>query len=285
MSIQFENVSYEYAPGTPFSYLALKNVNLEIRPHRMTAIVGATGSGKSTLVQHLNALLVPDEGQLVVEDKVIYSNKKNTGLKALREKVGLVFQFPEAQLFEETILKDVMFGPLNFKKSQQEAKTLAIKALEMVNIDAELYEQSPLELSGGQKRRVAIAGILALNPDILVCDEPTAGLDPQGQIQMMTLFKRINKEENKTVILVTHDLQDVLDYADDVVVMDQGEVIFHDTKEVFFNHSEIIETIQNVLPKVIQFRLALNQRGFNISDSVTTLEQLTYEILKELDYE
>lgn len=285
MSIQFKNVSYEYSPNTPFAYLALKNVNLNIRQGVMTAIVGATGSGKSTLVQHLNALLVPTSGQLVVDDKVVYSDRKNTGLKALREKVGLVFQFPEAQLFEETILKDVMFGPLNFQKTPQEAEQLAKNALKLVNIDEELYDQSPLDLSGGQKRRVAIAGILALNPDILVCDEPTAGLDPQGQIQMMNLFERFKQQEDKSVILVTHDLQDVLDYADDVVVMQKGEVIFHDSKEKFFNQDGLLEEIQNVLPKVIQFRQALNKRGFNISDSATTLDQLVYEISKEIDYE
>ncbi len=285
MSIQFKNVSYEYSPNTPFAYLALKDVNLNIRQGVMTAIVGATGSGKSTLVQQLNALLVPTSGQLVVDDKVVYSDRKNTGLKALREKVGLVFQFPEAQLFEETILKDVMFGPLNFQKTPQEAEDLAKRALELVNIDEELYDQSPLDLSGGQKRRVAIAGILALNPDILVCDEPTAGLDPQGQIQMMNLFERFKQQEGKSVILVTHDLQDVLDYADDVVVMQKGEVIFHDSKEKFFNQDGLLEEIQNVLPKVIQFRQALNKKGFNISDSVTTLDQLVYEISKEIDYE
>ena len=285
MSIQFKNLSYEYSPGTPFSYLALKNVNLTIRENKMTAIVGATGSGKSTLVQHLNALLVPTSGELIVDNKVIYSDRKNTGLKALREKVGLVFQFPEAQLFEETILKDVMFGPLNFKKTPEEAKDLAIKALEMVNIEPELYDQSPLELSGGQKRRVAIAGILALNPDILVCDEPTAGLDPQGQIQIMALFEKFKEQENKSVILVTHDLQDVLDYADDVVVMANGEVIFHDTKEAFFNESNLLQEIQNVLPKVIQFRKALNEKGFKLNDSITTLDQLVYAIMKEIDNE
>lgn len=285
MSIQFENVSYEYSPGTPFAYVALKNINLTIREGVMTAIVGSTGSGKSTLVQQLNALLVPSQGKITIDDKVIYSDKKNTGLKALREKVGLVFQFPEAQLFEETILKDVMFGPLNFNKSVEEAKNLAIQALHLVNIDEELFNQSPLDLSGGQKRRVAIAGILALNPDILVCDEPTAGLDPQGQIQIMNLFKQFKNQPGKSVILVTHDLQDVLDYADDVIVMRKGEVIFHDSKEKFFNQESLLEEIQNVLPKVIQFRQLLNQKGFHISDSVTTLEQLVYEIVKEIEHE
>lgn len=285
MAIQFENVSYEYSPGTPFAFVALKNVNLNIRQGVMTAIVGSTGSGKSTLVQQLNALLVPTSGKITIDDKVIYSDRKNTGLKSLREKVGLVFQFPEAQLFEETILKDVMFGPLNFQRTPEEAKALAKHALDLVNIDEELYDQSPLELSGGQKRRVAIAGILALNPDILVCDEPTAGLDPQGQIQMMDLFERFKNEEGKSVILVTHDLQDVLDYADDVVVMANGEVIFHDTKEAFFKQDGLLHEIQNVLPKVIQFRQALIQKGFNISESVTTLEGLIDALAKEINHE
>lgn len=279
MAIQFKQVSFEYSPNTPFAYKALDNVSLEIKENKITAIVGSTGSGKSTLVQHLNALLVPTSGSLNILGKEIYSNQKNKGLKELREKVGLVFQFPEAQLFEETILKDVMFGPMNFGKTQEEAQALAVKALELVGIDKELYNQSPLELSGGQKRRVAIAGILALNPDVLVCDEPTAGLDPQGQIQMMQLFDRFSQQPNKTVILVTHDLQDVLDYADDVIVMSQGKVIFHNTKAEFFKQSHLLYEIQNVLPKVIQFREALNEKGLQLSNSITSLDDLVDEIV------
>ncbi len=282
MAIQFKEVSFEYSPNSPFSFQALKNINLEIEEGKITAIVGATGSGKSTLVQHLNALLIPSSGQVIVKDKVIESNKKNTGLKALRENVGLVFQFPEAQLFEETILKDVMFGPLNFKKTQDEAKAAAIASLQRVGIEPELYNQSPLELSGGQKRRVAIAGILSMNPDILVCDEPTAGLDPQGSKQIMKVFSDYNQKLNKTVIIVTHDLQHVLDYADNVIVMKKGEVLYSDTKTNFFTEEQMLEDLEFVLPKVILTRNSLIKKGFQLDSTIITMDKLVEGILKEV---
>ncbi len=282
MAIQFKEVSFEYSPNSPFSFQALKNINLEIEEGKITAIVGATGSGKSTLVQHLNALLIPSSGQVIVKDKVIESNKKNTGLKALRENVGLVFQFPEAQLFEETILKDVMFGPLNFKKTQDEAKAAAIASLQRVGIEPELYNQSPLELSGGQKRRVAIAGILSMNPDILVCDEPTAGLDPQGSKQIMKVFSDYNQKLNKTVIIVTHDLQHVLDYADNVIVMKKGEVLYSDTKTNFFTEEQMLEDLEFVLPKVILTRNSLIKKGFQLDPTIITMDKLVEGILKEV---
>lgn len=282
MAIQFKEVSFEYSPNSPFSFQALKNINLEIEEGKITAIVGATGSGKSTLVQHLNALLIPSSGQVIVKDKVIESNKKNTGLKVLRENVGLVFQFPEAQLFEETILKDVMFGPLNFKKTQDEAKAAAIASLQRVGIEPELYNQSPLELSGGQKRRVAIAGILSMNPDILVCDEPTAGLDPQGSKQIMKVFSDYNQKLNKTVIIVTHDLQHVLDYADNVIVMKKGEVLYSDTKTNFFTEEQMLEDLEFVLPKVILTRNSLIKKGFQLDSTIITMDKLVEGILKEV---
>lgn len=282
MAIQFKEVSFEYSPNSPFSFQALKNINLEIEEGKITAIVGATGSGKSTLVQHLNALLIPSSGQVIIQDKVIVADKKNTGLKALRENVGLVFQFPEAQLFEETILKDVMFGPLNFKKTQDEAKAAAIASLQLVGIEPELFNQSPLELSGGQKRRVAIAGILSMNPDILVCDEPTAGLDPQGSKQIMKVFSDYNQKLNKTVILVTHDLQHVLDYADNVVVMDKGEVLYSDTKINFFTQEQMMDELEFVLPKVILTRNSLIKKGFKLDSSIITMDKLIEGILKEV---
>lgn len=282
MAIQFKEVSFEYSPNSPFSFQALKNINLEIEEGKITAIVGATGSGKSTLVQHLNALLIPSSGQVIVQDKVIVANKKNTGLKALRENVGLVFQFPEAQLFEETILKDVMFGPLNFKKTHDEAKAAAIASLQLVGIEPDLFNQSPLELSGGQKRRVAIAGILSMNPDILVCDEPTAGLDPQGSKQIMKVFSEYNQKLHKTVIIVTHDLQHVLDYADNVVVMDKGEVLYNDTKINFFAQERMMEELEFVLPKVILTRNKLIKKGFQLDPTIITMDKLVDGILKEV---
>ena len=195
MAIQFQEVSHFYSKGSKFETEALKKISLSIAEHKMTAIIGHTGSGKSTLVQHLNALLLPDEGQIQIANRTIVAKDKNKGLKSLRKEVGLVFQFPEYQLFEETVLKDVSFGPKNFGVSIEEAVEKAKMALKVVGIPEELYERSPLELSGGQKRRVAIAGILAMEPKILVLDEPTAGLDPQGARQMMTLFSSLFREK------------------------------------------------------------------------------------------
>ena len=224
MSIEFNKVGYIYSEKTPFEYAALHDVDLKFSEGKITAIIGATGSGKSTLVQHLNALLLPSSGKLNVLNFEIVAKQKATNLKALRSHVGLVFQFPEYQLFEETILKDLCFGPKNFGATDEEAQEKAIRALKLVGLDQSYLEKSPLDLSGGQKRRVAIAGILAMDPDVLVLDEPTAGLDPQGAIAMMSLFKELNQKFGKTVLVVTHDMEHVLNYCDEVVVMKKGEV-------------------------------------------------------------
>ncbi|MCI5774628.1 MAG: energy-coupling factor transporter ATPase, partial [Erysipelotrichaceae bacterium] len=238
MPIKFEKVSHIYSDGSPFTYTALKNIDLEISEGKLTAIIGATGSGKSTLVQHLNALLLPSDGKVYILDRTIASDEKPTKLKSLRKDVGLVFQFPEYQLFEETIIKDVAFGPKNFDCSEEEALIKAKKALAMVNIDASFYDKSPLDLSGGQKRRVAIAGILAMDPKIIVLDEPTAGLDPQGAKAMMELFQRLNKQYQKTIIIVSHDMEHVFNYCDEVVVLDHGNVRCHLTVDEFFKDTK-----------------------------------------------
>ena len=193
MPIEFRELSYVYSKDMPYAYKALKEINLEIEEGKINAIIGETGSGKSTLVQHLNALLLPSEGELEIAGYTIRANEKTKGLKYLRKKVGLVFQFSEYQLFEETILKDVSFGPKNFGVSEEEAIIKAKEALKLVGIDESMYEKSPLDLSGGQKRRVAIAGILAMEPEIIVLDEPTAGLDPKGSKEMIGLFRKLNK--------------------------------------------------------------------------------------------
>ena len=284
MAIKFEEVGHTYSLNTPFAFKALEGVNLEIEPHKITAIIGSTGSGKSTLIQHLNALLLPTAGKVTIEDKVIIANEKPKKLKALREKVGLVFQFSEAQLFEETIIKDVMFGPKNFGKTSEEAKELAKQALELVGIEEDYYEQSPLELSGGQKRRVAIAGVLAANPSILVLDEPTAGLDPQGTYQMLQLFKDLNKERQMTILLVTHDIDHVLRYADNVVVMDHGQMIYHDDKYAFFENTELLNKLELVVPKVISMREALIDKGLNLSKKIYTMDGLVEAIAKEINH-
>lgn len=284
MSIKIEKLEHVYALNTSFAYAALKGVDLELKEGKVTAIIGATGSGKSTLVQHLNALLLPTAGKITFLDREINSEQKPTKLKSLRKQVGLVFQFPEYQLFEETILKDVAFGPKNFGASEEEANLAAKKALAMVGIDASYYERSPLDLSGGQKRRVAIAGILAMDPDVLVLDEPTAGLDPQGAQQMMTLFSRLNKEFNKTVLVVTHDMEHVLNYCDEVVVMVDGKVHLHEEVSQFFQDTSLLKQLNILPPAVVRARELLNAKGFNIPSNVLSLEALADEIRKEVKH-
>lgn len=282
MPIAFEKLSYTYAANTPFEHLALKNIDLAIELKSVTAIIGPTGSGKSTLVQHLNGLLLPTSGKVLVLDREISSTEKPSALKSLRQRVGLVFQFPEYQLFEETILKDVMFGPLNFKLEQQDAMDKAMIALRQVGIDESLFDRSPLDLSGGQKRRVAIAGILAIDPDVLVLDEPTAGLDPQGSKAMMDLFLELNRKHGKTIIIVTHDMDQVLNYCDNVVVMKKGEVLTHQRVSDFFEKEEGVKTIEMALPYRLRLIEALRQGGFELKDSYPSYEALALAISKEL---
>lgn len=287
MSIEFKNVSFEYSPNTPFAYDALRNVSVHIKKGRITAIIGATGSGKSTMVQHLNALLLPTEGEVHILDRVIKAHEKPKDLKSLRQQVGLVFQFPEYQLFEETILKDVAFGPLNFGDTKEVAFKKAKAALEIVGLAEDMYEKSPLDMSGGQKRRAAIAGILAINPEILVLDEPTAGLDPQGSKAMMELFISLNKEQNKTICLVTHDMEHLFQYCDDVVVLNKGEVIYTNTVEAFFNDDEFLSQLVIEIPKIIQLKQALKKKGYVLSEQSYELDDIIKQVVqqKELSHE
>lgn len=282
MSIQFENVSHTYSSGTPYEYPALKNVNLTVAEGKMTAIIGETGSGKSTLVQHLNALLLPDAGKVHILDRVIVAGEKPKKLKSLRGEVGLVFQFPEYQLFEETVLKDVAFGPKNFGCDEKESTEKARKALSLVGLSSDFYERSPLELSGGQKRRVAIAGILAMDPKVLVLDEPTAGLDPAGTEMMMKLFAKLNHEMHKTVMIVTHDMEQVFRYCDDVVVVENGNICLHTSAREFFENSKVCREMNILPPALIRMRDALNERGFHISEKTDSIEQLAKEIRNEV---
>lgn len=281
MSIAFKNVSYEYSPNTPFAYGALKDINVSISPNKITAIIGATGSGKSTLVQHLNALLLPSEGEVHVLDRIIKSTEKPKNLKELRKNVGLVFQFPEYQLFEETVLKDVAFGPINFGLTKEEASEKAKKALEIVGLEEELYDKSPLDMSGGQKRRAAIAGILAIDPDILVLDEPTAGLDPQGSQAMMELFISLNKTKNKTICLVTHDMEHVFNYCDNVVVIDEGSVIYSDSVKAFFNNEVMLSKLMIEIPKVIQLKRLLRKKGYQIDQEINDLQSIIQQVVDQ----
>ena len=282
MAITFKSLSYIYDEGMPYAHHALKDINLNIEEGKITAIIGKTGSGKSTLVEHLNALLVPSSGSLEIEDTVILPSKKNKGLKALRKKVGLVFQFSEYQLFEETILKDVAFGPKNYGASEQEAIAKAKLALKMVGIDESYYETSPFDLSGGQKRRIAIAGILALEPKIIVLDEPTAGLDPKGSQEMIDLFVKLNKKAGITVILVTHDNEIVYNYADNTVLMADGEVKYSGNTLELFNDKEKVKEFNILEPKILSVKNALNDKGFKVPSNVRTIDELAKYLSKEL---
>lgn len=282
MAITFKSLSYIYDEGMPYAHHALKDINLNIEEGKITAIIGKTGSGKSTLVEHLNALLVPSSGSLEIEDTIILPGKKNKGLKALRKKVGLVFQFSEYQLFEETILKDVAFGPKNYGASEQEAIAKAKLALKMVGIDESYYETSPFDLSGGQKRRIAIAGILALEPKIIVLDEPTAGLDPKGSQEMIDLFVKLNKKAGITVILVTHDNEIVYNYADNTVLMADGEVKYSGNTLELFNDKEKAKEFNILEPKILSVKNALNEKGFKIPSNVRTIDELAKYLSKEL---
>lgn len=281
MSIAFEKVEHMYNNDTPFSFHALKGVDLAITKGSFTAIIGQTGSGKSTLIQHINALLLPTSGKVTIEDYIITANDKPKKLKPLRKKAGLVFQFPEYQLFEETIEKDIIFGPLNFGVREEDAKKLAVNALQQVGLDSSYLQRTPFDLSGGQKRRVAIAGILAMEPDILILDEPTAGLDPHGTKEMMALFKKIQKM-GKTVIIVTHDMNHVLQYCEEVVVMNQGKVEKKDTVSNVFKDQEYLNTLGIDLPIITNFILTLNANGYNIDTSINTHEGLIEAIGGEL---
>lgn len=282
MAITFKSLSYIYDEGMPYAHHALKDINLNIEEGKITAIIGKTGSGKSTLVEHLNALLVPSSGSLEIEDTIILPGKKNKGLKALRKKVGLVFQFSEYQLFEETILKDVAFGPKNYGASEQEAIAKAKLALKMVGIDESYYETSPFDLSGGQKRRIAIAGILALEPKNIVLDEPTAGLDPKGSQEMIDLFVKLNKKAGITVILVTHDNEIVYNYADNTVLMADGEVKYSGNTLELFNDKEKVKEFNILEPKILSVKNALNEKGFKIPSNVRTIDELAKYLSKEL---
>ena len=282
MAISFQKITYIYDAGMPYAHAAINDIDLELEEGKITAIIGETGSGKSTLVQHLNALLLPNKGRLVILDHEIESDKKNRGLKSLRKDVGLVFQFSEYQLFEETILKDVAFGPKNFGDDEETALYMAKKALKLVGIPESYYERSPLELSGGQKRRVAIAGIIAIEPKILVLDEPTAGLDPAGAMEMINLFISLNKNMGTTIIIVSHDNEVVYNYADNVVLMADGSVRYSGDTLSLFNNDELVKQFNLLEPRLVKLKRELREKGFKINDDVRTLPELAKVVAREV---
>ncbi|WP_270600631.1 energy-coupling factor transporter ATPase [Faecalicoccus pleomorphus] len=274
MSIEINHLEHVYNAGTPFEYSALHGIDLSIPEGKVTAIIGQTGSGKSTLVQHLNGLLIPSAGTLDICGFHIQPLLKIKDVKALRKEVGLVFQFPEYQLFEETIEKDIAFGPKNFGVEEEKANELVKKILPMVGLDESYLQRSPFELSGGQKRRVAIAGILVLDPKVLVLDEPTAGLDPQGAKEMMSLFMDLNRTHNKTILLVSHDMEHVMRYCDHVIVLDHGKVLQESDVHTFFEHPEWMIKVGINPPAIIRLKLMLKEKGFLIPDEILELDAL-----------
>ena len=274
MSIEINHLEHVYNAGTPFEHSALHGIDLSIPEGKVTAIIGQTGSGKSTLVQHLNGLLIPSAGTLDICGFHIQPLLKIKDVKALRKVVGLVFQFPEYQLFEETIEKDIAFGPKNFGVEEEKANELVKKILPMVGLDESYLQRSPFELSGGQKRRVAIAGILVLDPKVLVLDEPTAGLDPQGAKEMMSLFMDLNRTHNKTILLVSHDMEHVMRYCDHVIVLDHGKVLQESDVHTFFEHPEWMIKVGINPPAIIRLKLMLKEKGFLIPDEILELDAL-----------
>lgn len=280
MDIRFEKVDFTYQPNTPFEQRALFDLNLTIENGSYTAIVGHTGSGKSTLLQHLNALVKPTKGTVTIGDRVIVPETNNKNLKPIRKKVGIVFQFPEAQLFEETVAKDIAFGPKNFGVSGEDAARLAAEMLELVGLDASYLERSPFELSGGQMRRVAIAGVLAMEPEVLVLDEPTAGLDPQGRKDMMEMFQRLHEERGMTIVLVTHLMDDVANYADHVIVLEQGQIVKAGTPQEVFQDIDWLKEKQLGVPTAAIFAEKLRAKGFSFEGLPLTAEALADDLLK-----
>lgn len=281
MSITCKSLDHIYGYNTPFEYYALKNVNLKIEKGSFTAIIGQTGGGKSTLIQHINALLLPTSGEIKIDDYIISQNNKPQNLKSLRKKSGLVFQFPEYQLFEETIERDIMFGPMNFGIDENSAKEIAKKSLEMVGLDETYLEKSPFDLSGGQKRRVAIAGVIAMNPEVLILDEPTAGLDPGGRDEIFNLIKKLHRDNNITIILSSHSMDDMAKLAQTIIVMNHGKIEFMGTpREVFTSHAARLREIGLDVPQVLELATKLRQKGFDIRPDILTVEEVKDEILK-----
>ena len=274
MDIRFEQVGFTYQPNSPFEQRVLFDIDLAIKEGSYTALVGHTGSGKSTLLQHLNALLKPTSGTVTIGDRVITAETNNKNLKPIRQKVGIVFQFPEAQLFEETVERDIAFGPKNFGVPEEEANRLAAKTVEMAGLDESYLQRSPFDLSGGQMRRVAIAGVLAMEPEVLVLDEPTAGLDPQGRKEMMEMFARLHHENKITIVLVTHLMDDVADFSDYVYVLEKGTLVKQGTPREVFQEVEWLQAKQLGVPTATAFAQKLVTRGIHFDSLPLTSKEL-----------
>ncbi|HCC3219359.1 TPA: energy-coupling factor ABC transporter ATP-binding protein [Legionella pneumophila] len=279
MDISLQKVEYRYQENSPFERLAIEDVSFDIPSGSYVAVIGHTGSGKSTILQHLNALLTPTKGKVIIGDRTIEGGQKHKNLRNIRQRVGIVFQFPEQQLFEETVEKDICFGPLNFGIAESEAKIRAEKALREVGLSEEFLLKSPFDLSGGQMRRVAIAGVLAMEPDVLVLDEPTAGLDPRGRREIMDMFYKLHKERNLTTILVTHSMEDAAQYADQIVIMNKGKVHRQGTPMEIFKSAQDLASIGLNVPEVVRFQKKVEAKmGIKMAQVHLNMEDFTEEL-------
>ena len=280
MSIILDKVNFVYSADTAYEIQALKNINLKIEDGEFIGIIGHTGSGKSTLIQHLNGLTKATSGGIYYNGEDIYD--EDYDLRSLRNKVGLVFQYPEHQLFETTVFDDVCFGPMNQGIGKDQAQLRAFAALKSVGLPEEIYYHSPFDLSGGQKRRVAIAGVLAMKPEVLILDEPTAGLDPNGRDEILDQVAKLHEEQGITVILVSHSMEDVAKYVGRIIVMNQGEVMFDDTPKQVFGHYKELESVGLAAPQVTYLMHELHDAGIPVTTDATTVAEAKEEILKKL---
>lgn len=278
--IKTEHLTYVYSSGTPFEKAAVSDVSLEIEKGELVGVIGHTGSGKSTLVQHLNGLLKPTSGKVWIDGADLWA--KDTDRHAMRFKVGLVFQYPEYQLFEETVFKDIAFGPRNMGLSDSQIDARVHEAAQFVGLSEPLLEKSPFELSGGQKRRAAIAGVIAMNPDVLILDEPAAGLDPRGRDSILSRIQAYHQEKHSTVLLVSHSMEDIARYATKVLVMDHAKVVMYGSVDEVFARSRGLVEIGLDIPQITRIFIGLRQRGFDVSDSIYTVSQGRQEILRYL---
>lgn len=281
--IETKNLTYTYGAGTPFSKTAIEDVNIAIKKGEFIGLIGHTGSGKSTLIQQLNGLLRPTSGTVLLNGKDIWEKKKE--IRKVRFQVGMVFQYPEYQLFEDTVIKDIGFGPRNMGLSQDEVNQRVMQAVDFVGLDHALLEKSPFDLSGGEKRRAAIAGVIAMDPDVLVLDEPTAGLDPRGRDEILDQIERLHHEKKMTIILVSHSMEDIAKYVDRILVMNHGEKVFDDTPKEVFKHYRELEAIGLAAPQITYVVHTLRDHGVPIDNNITTVEEARDEILALLKKE
>lgn len=280
MSIKVENVSYIYNEGTPFETHALKNINFSINDKEFVGIIGHTGSGKSTLIQQLNGLLKPTSGDIYINGKKI--TDKNINLRDIRKEVGLVFQYPEYQLFEETIFKDIAFGPTNLNLDQEDIKERVYEAMDIAGLSRDLEDKSPFEVSGGQRRRIAIAGVLSMRPKVLILDEPTAGLDPRGRDEILMRIKKIHEKYAMITILVSHSMEDIAKYADKIIVMNNGEIAVSGTPREIFRQVDLLESIGLGIPQITYLARQLKNKGIEIPEDVLTVEEAKEYIARYL---